>query len=336
MSAILYKQIATEIRQADRILLCTDTSIDGDTMGSTLGMAHILRAAGKNITVFSPEPLPESLEFLPGVDAVIRNPEIIAAQNFDLIMIFDCSHGKTVQRLPASVFVGKQFVMFDHHASTKPYGTINILETEAASTGDVVYRFVKWAGYKIDQPAAQCLLTAICTDTNVFFTKNTTNACFSAAQELSALGAKIQPIVANTLNNKTAKTLQAWGLALRRLFRSEEFGMLATAITRQDLDEIGLDDINASDLSEFLNASLAGEDAILVMRETADGGIKGSIRSNEQDISLIAARYGGGGHINASGFYVPNSHLEERGAEWLIVKNIEKTEQNNLLTISNQ
>jgi phosphoesterase RecJ-like protein len=321
MANILYKQIDDTLRGAARILLCTDIRIDGDTIGSTLGMMHILEMQKKEcIDVYSSEALPASLEFVPGISRIIRDSHALR-DKYDAICIFDSSDGLAMSRIPAHIVKDTPVIVFDHHNTNPRYGTINLIETEAASTGDVVYRFLKEMKYGMTKEAAQCLLTAICTDTNAFYTSNTTHACIEAAHELMSYGAKMQSIILHTMKRHSPELLRLWGLALERLHTNKEHDILTTAITQKDLAEYGVDDVQASLLSEFIHALVANEDSIMVLRETSDGCVKGSLRSNGRDISLIAKKYGGGGHKMASGLKVEHAHLEEKNGEWLIVNN---------------
>ena len=278
MANMLYKQIDDTLRKAARVLLCTDIRVDGDTIGSTLGLMHILELQKKErIDVFSPEPLPSSLAFVPGVSHLIRDSHALQ-ERYDVVCVFDCSDGAVMSRIPAHIVKDTPVIVFDHHATNPHYGTINLIETEAASTGDVVYRFLKEMKYGMTKEAAQCLLTAICTDTNAFYTSNTTHACMEAAHELMSYGAKIQSIILHTMRHHSPELLRLWGLALERLHHNKEYDILATAITLSDLREYGVDDVQASLLSEFIHALVANEDSIMVLRETSEGDVKGSLR----------------------------------------------------------
>ncbi|MCK5320307.1 hypothetical protein KAJ61_02885, partial [Candidatus Parcubacteria bacterium] len=56
------------------------------------------------------------------------------------------------------------------------------------------------------------------------------------------------------------------------------------------------------------------------LREEKDGKLKGSLRTSNPDIdiSLLAAKLGGGGHPKASGFVV-DGQLEETKTGWKVV-----------------
>ncbi len=322
MSQILYRQIRQQIDQADRILLLTDERIDGDTLGSTLGMYHVLLAMGKDVTVYSPKPLSEMFAFLPGSQDIVRDPTIFADDTIDLVMIFDCSDGEYIQERDKIPAMKRRvpLVSFDHHATNPRYGMVNLIEEDAASTADVVWRFIKDQKLPMNKNAAQCILTGICHDTVAFSTTNTTAACLSAAHELSAHGARLQEIVYHTMMNKSVETLKLWGLAFERLHYSKEFDATCTVITLADIERLNVKESETRSLMDFLNVMLDAEDVILILKERPDGSVKGSLRSHTRDVSELAKQYGGGGHKNAAGFKIENAHLQEKDGSWIVVE----------------
>lgn len=321
MSNFLRRQIKEEIERAKSVLCLTDERIDGDTIGSTLGMFHVLADLGKDVDVFSPNPLYDTLAFMPGVDVIRRDTELFDGAEYDLILIFDCADGKYIQEHLPKMKNRPTLIVFDHHATNPNYGTINLIEPDAASTADVVWRFIQQAGYHVNKDAAQCILTGICTDTGGFSTSNTTHEALDAAQELSKLGAKLQEIVRNTMMNKSLNALKLWGLAFERLHHSKQFDAIVTAVKRKDLEGLDVTHEDLQGLSNFLNAMLEGSDAVVVLYEKKDGSVKGSLRSRERDVAALAGKYGGGGHIRAAGFVVEAATLVDQDGVWKIRKN---------------
>lgn len=321
MPSVPAQQVMHHIRTARHILLLTDERLDGDTLGSTLGLAHVLRDLGKHVSVFSPRAIPATFGFIPGIAMVGTDDTIFTDPSVDLLIISDCSDGIYIQTLLPKMHTQVPLVMFDHHATNPGFGTINILEPHAASTADVVWRFVKSARYPVSPHAAQCFLTGICTDTSLFSTSNTTADCLLAAVELVKRGAKLPDIVRNTQTTRPIPMLHVWGLLFERLHYNTEFGALTTALTYKDWEAFGKPDIETSSISNFLNGTLDNVDTILILRETEDGGVKGSLRSRGRDVAALAERYGGGGHKLAAGFKISHARLAHSDGEWRVVRN---------------
>lgn len=320
MSQILKKQAKRLIEEAEHILLLTDERIDGDTIGSTLGMFHVLSEIGKNVEVFSPGDLVQTLEFIPGTEVIQRDKSIFEQATIDLVVVFDCSDGEYFKEHLPKLSPNIPIIVFDHHATNPRYGTLNFIEPDAASTADVVWRFVKELDLPMNKRAAQAFLTGITTDTHAFSTGNTTAACLEAAHELARYGAKIQEVVRETMMNKSVATLKLWGLAFERLHENSRFDAVTTAITQKDIETLQVKEMETKSLSNFLNAMVEGTDVVLVLRETDDGAVKGSFRSLTRDVAAQAEEFGGGGHKRAAGFKVTDARLVEIDGEWRIQK----------------
>jgi len=319
--SIVYGRIDALVRSSSHILMITDERIDGDTVGSALGMMHSLVLMGKRVSVYVCGEVPDCLRFLPGVEVMRADEEVLRDERVDMVMIFDSARIEYLEGRIAVMRRTVPVVVFDHHLSPG-FGDVDLIEESAASTADVVWRFLKAMKYPVNADVAQCLLTGICTDTNLFSTANTDLKCFDAAIDLTRHGARLKEIVKYTMMERSVMTLKLWGLALERLHRNEEFQAVATAITDYDLDRIGATADDASGLSEFLYAMVEDADTVLVLRELKSGIVKGSLRSSVQDVGEMARKIGGGGHKQAAGFKVPDARLVEKDGVWEIEKRV--------------
>ncbi len=322
MPSLLYEKVQEHISKAEHILLLTDERIDGDTMGSTMGLFHVLADIGKRVEVFSPKPLPNTFKYLPRVDVIRRDIEVFLESTIDLVIICDCSDGEYIKKLLPTMPHKVPLISFDHHSTNPMYGTVNVVEPKAASTADVVWRFLKSTDWSISPEAAQCILTGICTDTVLFSTPNTTTDALDASAELVKLGAQLPEIVRHNLMNKSVSALKLWGLAMERLYHDTTFDATATVIMKADIEKFQGTEEDVSGISGFLHAMLDTQhEVVVVYRETDDGSVKGSMRSRGRDVAKLAAeKYGGGGHKLAAGFKIPNSKLMEKDGRWVVEK----------------
>lgn len=313
MSHSVYARIAELLSNAQHILLLTDERIDGDTLGSTLGLFHVLVKANKNVSVFSPKPLPPMFTFIPGVEHIGRNQNIFTDTTIDLIIVCDNSDGVYLPALLKTMPYKVPVVCIDHHATNPHYGDINLIEPKAPSTADVAYRLVRSLQLPISQSAAQCFLTGMCTDTILFSTQHTNDTVMRLAGELLARGARLKPIVQNTMMNKSMASMKLWGLALSRLSHDPELDATVTGITEKDIQETGATEDDIKSLSEYLNEVLdSSHETVAVYYEKPDGSLKGSLRSRTRDVATLAAqKFGGGGHKLAAGFKIPNARFQE-------------------------
>lgn len=321
------KNIFESLSAAKRILLLTDERIDGDTTGSTLAMFHYLKSLGKEVTVFSPKPWGHEYHFLPGYEDVDFDP-LVLSQSFDLTMIFDCADGKYLSQSPFSNFryqlpnTNPQLpilIVFDHHATNPRYGTINQVLISASSTGEVVWRFFKANKVVVSKDMATCLLTAICTDTTLFTNPSTNQVCMEAAAELGLAGARVQDVVKAIYMNKSVELLKVWGLVLERL-QELPGGIVVSYLLVKDRVESGVVEVDTSAISNFLMGMVGSAKVIAILSEKDDGSVKASLRTLDGDVAVIAQRFGGGGHVKAAGFSIPDARLEETPYGWRVMR----------------
>ncbi len=301
----------------------TDERIDGDTVGSTLGLFHVLVAYQKKVSIFSPKPLPTNFHFIPGIHHITRNLDLFTQEDIDLVIVCDNSDGVYLPAILEKMKYKAPLICIDHHATNPHYGNINLIEPHAPSTADVAYRFVKASGMPMSQAAAQCFLTGMCTDTILFSTQPTNETVMRLASELITQGAQLKPIVQNTMMNKSLASLKLWGIALSRLTFDENLEALATGITESDIKTTNATEEDIKSLSEFLNEVLdPSHETVVVYYEKPDGSVKGSFRSRTRDVATLAEKkFGGGGHKLAAGFKIPNARFEEtEPGKWSVVR----------------
>ncbi len=313
MTHPVYTRIAEAIASARHILLLTDERIDGDTLGSTLGLFHVFVQTHRKVSIFSPKPLPSMFTFIPGVEHIGRDQKIFLDESIDLIIVCDNSDGAYLPALLSKMRYKVPVVCIDHHATNPQYGDINLIEPKAPSTADVAYRLVQALQLPVSQAAAQCFLTGMCTDTILFSTQHTNDTVMRLASELLARGADLKPIVQHTMMNKSTASLKLWGIALSRLSHDAELDATATGITLKDINDAQATEDDIKSLSEYLNEVLdPSHETVVVYYEKPDGSLKGSLRSRTRDVATLAAqKFGGGGHRLASGFSIPNARFVE-------------------------
>src|SRR3989338_27411 len=143
MNALVFQRIHELIRAAEHILVLADERIDGDTVGCTLALGHVLRALGKRVEVFSPKPIPDTYAFLPGMNRVGYDIDALRQPTVDLVIVCDSSDGGHLPRLLPLLARKIPLVSFDHHDSNPLYGDVNCIDPDAASTADLLWRFLK-------------------------------------------------------------------------------------------------------------------------------------------------------------------------------------------------
>ncbi|MEK7158007.1 MAG: DHH family phosphoesterase, partial [Patescibacteria group bacterium] len=264
------------------------------------------------------DPVPATLEFLPGMERLTTDPAVFSA-DVDLIVVCDAGDlgyagiEEEVKHCPRA-----RILNIDHHATNTRFGHVNLVMTEASSTTAVLHQLFTFHHLPITKAMATNLLVGILYDTGNFSNAATTLYAYEAASDLLKRGARIPFLVQHMVRNKNLRLLRLWGRALSRLRRDPRTGFATTAIFYRDFTECGVTEQSFEGLPNFLN-SLNGVSAVMVLKENGNGMVKGSLRTTgyEIDVSKIAQQYGGNGHRRAAGFVAAGT-IVERPEGWEI------------------
>jgi bifunctional oligoribonuclease and PAP phosphatase NrnA len=283
-------------KRYNKIFVAAHIMPDGDCLGSALGLAWALRQRGKTVTVTCNDHVSNSFAYLAGFSELA--PKIPTDE--ELLVYVD---GSAADRFGAAydpkLFNGRPVLAIDHHVTNEYFAPINFIDTHAASTAEIIYRFVRALDIPLDQTIAQCLLTGIVTDTLGFRTANTTVDTLRTATALMEAGASIPEIVERSFNQVPMPNLRLRG----RVFNDAKLDgvILWAEIPLKLLRELG---VNGNGTSGIINQLLSVDAAkiAVVFTEKDNGKIDVGFRSRVgYDVSGIAARLGGGGHKQAAG-----------------------------------
>jgi bifunctional oligoribonuclease and PAP phosphatase NrnA len=285
------------IQSTPIVTAVTHKDADGDTLGSALALAQALEPLGKSVPVLSSPPVPAAWWFLPGIERVNRQ----TAPGHAPVFIFDASDASRAGTYESVVTQATVVVNIDHHVSNARFGTINLVLTDAASTGELVYDLLK--AWKIDIPpaAASCLYATILSDTGGFRHDNTSAHALRAAAELVELGANPVMIARGLFKSRPASSLRMQGRILQGLHY--EFGdrLVWGSISQTGLRDSGATTDQADSAIDQLN-TVRGQELAILFKEAGPRLTKVSIRSRDQvDAAELAGKFGGGGHRRAAG-----------------------------------
>lgn len=233
---------------------------------------------------------------------------------FDLIIVMDAGnleHLGPIYDKNTKLFFEAPVINIDHHASNTDFGQINMVDTVAASTTEVLFRVLKAMEKKydkklIDEDVATLLLAGIITDTGSFQHANTSPRAMEVSAELLDLGARQQEIIRNIYKTKKLSTLKLWGIILSKIQVDPLHRMVWSTITKEDLQEAGAQPDESEGIIDDLLSNAPGAEVMILIKYNEENLISVSMRSNTNavDVGKIAAEMGGGGHVRAAGFKV--------------------------------
>jgi len=286
--------LLTLMRERESFVISSHARPDGDAIGSSLGLMHVLEAMGKRVHVAFSDPIPQIYKSLPGVERIrTRLPDTPC----DAIILLECeSFARTgfdeaaFARLAAGLSIN-----IDHHRSGQLFASFNWIDPEACAVGAMIYDLAIASGVEISASMATCLYTAVLTDSGAFTYPSTVSATFALAEHLVRSGADANGIAQAVYFSNPPGKIRLLGAALRNMQIQEP---LAWAWILQDGAEV-------EDCEGVVNylIGMAGIEAAVFMRELPSGkDFRLSLRSKgEVDVASVAEHFGGGGHRNASG-----------------------------------
>jgi len=292
----MLSQVVELIETRERFAITSHVRSDGDGLGSSLGLYWLLRALDKEVEVIMRDAVPHAYRKLPGADEVRVTP--VVDGQYDAVFVIECSD----VRRPGLAELEKQLVVnIDHHSTTALFGNINWIDSTASAVGEMIYNLCKAVGVRVTREMAECIYTALITDTGSFHYSNTTERTFKIASELVRAGVK------------PAKTAEAV-FASYRWSKLELLALVLATARRDASGKVAVlrlsDELQAraraydEDADGFVNYPLTvGEvEAVALLKECSPGVYRTSLRSKgEVNVAKIAEKFGGGGHRNASG-----------------------------------
>ncbi|HXD34771.1 MAG TPA: bifunctional oligoribonuclease/PAP phosphatase NrnA [Pyrinomonadaceae bacterium] len=269
---------------------------DGDSLGSSLGLYWLLQALEKDAEVIMRDAVPHSYRHLPAWQNVRVTPSV--DRSYDAVFVIECSD---IGR-PGLVNLEKQHVVnIDHHSTTALFGTINWIDSTASAVGEMIYNLCKATGVRVTKEIAECVYTALITDTGSFHYSNTTERTFKVASELVRTGVKPAKTAESVFASYPWARIQLLGDVLSTA-RRDASGRVACM--RQTLDMQKRSAAAEEDTDGFVNYPLtvAEVEAVALLKECAPEVYRTSLRSKgDVNVARVAELFGGGGHRNAAG-----------------------------------
>jgi phosphoesterase RecJ-like protein len=300
-------RILAAIKECQTICIVGHVRPDGDCVGSQLGLALALKAEGKEVTVWNEDAVPSKLKFL-DPDKIFEKPR--PGQKFDCVIATDCASFERLGAAGACVTERGRLINIDHHESNTRYGDLNWVSAREPSTGELIYRLLQVARWPVTKPIADCLFTAVSTDTGSFQYPSTRPGTLYVAGKLVARGANLAKIC--------DEVYQSYPLSRARLlkhvyskFRLTHGDSIAWFwLKRADLTRTGA---NSNDTEGLIDHIRAIEPVVVacVFEELEPELTRISLRSKSPQVNVneICGQFGGGGHSAAAGARIAGKPL---------------------------
>jgi bifunctional oligoribonuclease and PAP phosphatase NrnA len=302
------------LADAEEAVLVCHVTPDADAMGSMLGLAGFLAARGTAVVAAAPNPreeLPRWVDALPGREHLVSPGDV--PKRPSVLVTLDAADLGRLGGLAYLVERATMTIVIDHHRTNPGFGSVNLIDPEAAATAELVFRLIERIGGGFGSDVATCLYAGLVTDTGRFQFEATTPDVLRIAATLREQPFD-QAVLSQALyEDNSVPYLRLLGTVLDRLAHVEDAGLVWTSVTRRDLEDAGVDIQETDDLIDVIRTAREA-DVAAVLKEQVGGGVKVSMRSRGgTDVAAIAERFGGGGHRLAAG-YTSEASIEETAA----------------------
>ena len=300
-------RILDAIRESTTICVTGHIRPDGDCVGSQLGLTLALRGEGKKVVCWNQDSLPQKYEFL-DPQHLFQKPK--RGRKFDCVIATDAASFDRLGKVGQCISGRKLLINIDHHESNTRYGDINWVSPKEPSSGELIFRILRAAKWPITKEIADCLFTAVSTDTGSFQYPTTLPVTYQVAGELVRRGADLAKI--------TDEVYQSYPLSRARLlkhiyshFRLTYQDKIAYFwLKKADYARTGADTSDSEGLIDHVRA-IAPVIVACVFEEIEPELTRISLRSKSEQVNVneIAAQFGGGGHPAAAGARIPGKPL---------------------------
>ena len=298
--------------KADKIVIVSHVSPDGDAIGSSLGLYHFLISQDKTVHVIVPNAFPDFLKWMPGAkdviqynrykefsDKLIQEADVICCLDFNVLSRID-EMEEAVRTSP-----GRKMLV-DHHLFPGDFARIVISHPDISSTSELVFRLICQLGNfsDISKEGAECIYTGMMTDTGGFTYNSNNREIYLIIGELLSKGIDKDEIYRNVYNNNSEGRLRLQGYVLYE--KMQLYPQFKSALITLSREEQKRFQYAKGDTEGLVNIPLSVKDicfSAFLREDTEKDMIKISLRSvGTFPCNQVAAEFfSGGGHLNASG-----------------------------------
>jgi phosphoesterase RecJ-like protein len=289
------------------VLLACHVGPDGDALGSMLGFGLALRRLGFTaVSASFPEPfeVPDAFTFLPGLDLLVGPTDVPVRPA--LAVSFDAASPTRLAGLTDALEAAPTWVVVDHHASNVGFGSVRVVDPDAAATAALAADLIDRLGVEVDRDIATCLYVGLVTDTGSFKFDATTPTVLRLASRLVEAGVRPADVARRVFDTRPFAALRLLGDVLDRVELDRTAGggrgLVMAYATMAELRHHGQ---SAQVLESFMDVirTAAEADVACLVKPVAEGEWSVSLRSRGgTDVSSVAVALGGGGHRLAAGF----------------------------------
>jgi len=292
------KRISEILKDQDDFLIASHYNPDGDAIGSTCAVGHILAHLGKRFTLYNQSGLPSRYDYVNMPGPIITSlPETMPKWT----IVLDCGAADRMGDALLARADETTIINIDHHLGNGDFGTENWVAVTEPAVGSMIALLVKEMGIPMEGALAECIYLAVATDTGFFTYGSTTPESLELAAEMLRGGLDIAHMNMIITKQWSEERMRLWTEVMNHVELYLNKQVAITAVTKEMFKRTGTTSEDTENIINFVrrlrSVRVAG-----ILREEGPDKYKFSLRSyGDDNVQEIAARFGGGGHRNASG-----------------------------------
>ena len=286
------------ITEKDIFNLISHMLPDGDSVGSLLAMGQSLRKLGKKVNMFAPGRIPLKYSFLKGAELILNDEDLFDSSH--VVIVLDSSDADRLGILKDRVLESPEMINIDHHVTNQQYGTLNYVDPDASATGEIVFSLLEPLKVELDFDLAEALYVAISTDTGSFKYDNTTAYTHTVIAKLLQTGISPGALSQKIFDERPL----SFYILLKEALSSLEMYLNRTVAIMTISNDIRIrSGASTDDLDGIVNytRNIEGIELGILFYVELENEVKVGFRSKRLDVSLLAGKLNGGGHVRAAG-----------------------------------
>jgi phosphoesterase RecJ-like protein len=300
-------RILEGLRESHSICVVGHIRPDGDCVGSQLGLTLALRNEGKKVACWNEDVLPQKYEFLDS-ERLFQRPK--RGIKFDCVVATDAASFERLGTVAPCITDRKLFINIDHHESNTRYADINWVSAREPSSGELIFRLLQAAKWPVTKPIADCLFTAVSTDTGSFQYPTTRPGTYHVAGELVRRGADLAKICDEVYQSYPLSRVRLLRHVYSRFRLAHQNQIAWFWLKKADFARTGAESSDSEGLIDHIRA-IAPVVVACVFEEIEPELTRISLRSKSEKVNVneIAAQFSGGGHPAAAGARIPGKPI---------------------------
>lgn len=292
------KAVSDVLRTGESFLVTAHYGPDGDALGSTAAMGHLLAALGKPFTLYNVSGLPPRYDWVT-LPAPLTSELPEAMPQWTIAL--DCGADHRLGTPLLARLQETRLVNIDHHLGNAKFGEVNWVDKTQPAVGAMVALLAKELDIPLTGPLAECVYLAVATDTGFFSYGSTTPESLELAADMLRNGLDLPTVNMHITKQWSVPAMRLWTEIMAGVETFHDGTVAVATVTRDMYQHTGTTSTDTEDVINFLR-SLRTVRAAILLREEGEDQYKFSLRSSGNDnIQAVASRFNGGGHKNASG-----------------------------------